>query len=289
MVDRSPNFPSLSLGDAVDAIKKVHAAEGRSKAPRLSIVKPLGYTSINGRSLSVLGALKAYGLIEGRSDELRISQEGFTLANAPADSPEYQEALVTSFRAPTAFQRFTAEDESASADTLKWKLQKAGFQADSAERLVRIYRESRDLVNAVAGGYKPGNEAEAPAGSTDTKPAMHPVFDDMTQMAYGPDPLGAAKRFVQHNGGLPPTEDQTGLAMGIHERVLQSGMLSKTASFRVIVSGQVGVSEIERLVKKLEMDKEILADPDPVPPMPADGGPDPEGDEAYEQWNRGPG
>src|SRR5690242_313710 len=106
MADRSPNFPSMSLGEAVDAIKKVHAAEGRSKVPRLSVVKPLGYTSINGRSLSILGALKAYGLLEGRADDLRISQEGFTLANAPPDSAEYREALLASFRAPSAFQRF---------------------------------------------------------------------------------------------------------------------------------------------------------------------------------------
>lgn len=259
MSDRSPNFPSLSLGDAIEAVKKVHAAEGRSKVPRLSVVKPLGYTSINGRSLSVLGALKAYGLIDGRADELRISQEGFTLANAPADSPEYREALVASFRAPTAFQRFTEEDEGASADTLKWKLQKAGFQPDSAERLVRIYRESRDLVNAATDGYN--RPASGDTDASDGSPAMHPVFDDMTEMAFGPVRLGAAKRFVQHNGGLPPGDGQSGLGMGIQERVLQSGMLSKAASYRVVVSGPVGVAEIDRLLKKLEMDKEILAEP----------------------------
>lgn len=262
MADRSPNFPSMPLGDAIEAIKKVHAAEGRSKMPRLSMVKPLGYTSINGRSLSVLGALKAYALIEGRADDLRISHEGFILANAPTDSVEYREAVLTSFRAPPAFQRFTDEDEGASADTLKWKLQKAGFQADSAERLVRVYRESRELVNALSGDYKQPVDAGADA---DEKVPTHPVFDDMNEMAFGPDRLEAAKRFVQHNGGLSPEGEQTGLGMGVQERVLQSGMLSKAASYRVIVSGPVGVSEIERLLKKIEMDKEILADPDPEP------------------------
>jgi hypothetical protein len=34
------------------------------------------------------------------------------------------------------------------------------------------------------------------------------------------------------------------------------------ASFRLIVSGNIGVKEIERLIKKLEIDKEILADQD---------------------------
>ena len=43
------------------------------------------------------------------------------------------------------------------------------------------------------------------------------------------------------------------------ERELTAGLLSKEASFRLIVSGPVGVREIERLIRKLELDKEILA------------------------------
>jgi phosphoglycolate phosphatase-like HAD superfamily hydrolase len=44
------------------------------------------------------------------------------------------------------------------------------------------------------------------------------------------------------------------------ERELMTGLLSKGASFRLIVIGHVGEKEIERLIKKLELDKEILAD-----------------------------
>ena len=44
------------------------------------------------------------------------------------------------------------------------------------------------------------------------------------------------------------------------ERELTAGLLSKEFSFRLIVSGHVGVKEIEMLIKKLQIDKEILAD-----------------------------
>ena len=43
------------------------------------------------------------------------------------------------------------------------------------------------------------------------------------------------------------------------------GMLAKEASFRLIVTGNIGVKEIERLIQKLEIDKEILADLDDGP------------------------
>ena len=48
----------------------------------------------------------------------------------------------------------------------------------------------------------------------------------------------------------------------IYERQLATGLLSKTVSFRLFVSGNVGAKEIERLIAKLQLDKEILADPD---------------------------
>ena len=50
------------------------------------------------------------------------------------------------------------------------------------------------------------------------------------------------------------------------ERGLTKGILAKDASFQLIVSGNIGVKEIERLIKKLELDKEKLphADNDAV-------------------------
>jgi hypothetical protein len=45
-----------------------------------------------------------------------------------------------------------------------------------------------------------------------------------------------------------------------NEREWTTGLLSKEISFRLIVSGPIGVREIDRLIRKLELDKEILAD-----------------------------
>ena len=53
---------------------------------------------------------------------------------------------------------------------------------------------------------------------------------------------------------------QKGVAIMEGERELTTGLLSKDASFRLIVNGTIGVREIERLIRKLELDKEILAD-----------------------------
>ncbi len=46
--------------------------------------------------------------------------------------------------------------------------------------------------------------------------------------------------------------------MNEHERVLSAGPLSKGARFRLIVTGDIGAREIERLIAKLKIDKAIL-------------------------------
>lgn len=62
----------------------------------------------------------------------------------------------------------------------------------------------------------------------------------------------------------PPPADKIHQKVKVmeNERELTTGLLSKDARFRLIVSGSVGVKEVERLIKKLELDREILASPD---------------------------
>ena len=60
----------------------------------------------------------------------------------------------------------------------------------------------------------------------------------------------------------PPIRPQREAKIMEGERELTSGLLSRDTRFRLIVSGEIGVKEIERLIKKLELDKEILADHD---------------------------
>jgi hypothetical protein len=56
----------------------------------------------------------------------------------------------------------------------------------------------------------------------------------------------------------PPPDPRIKVMEG--ERELMTGLLAKDASFRLIASGRIGVKEIERLIQKLEIEREILAD-----------------------------
>lgn len=252
---RSPNFPVIDLASAIDCVAKIYAKESRGKFPQLSAAKHLGYTSINGRSLGMFAALRAYGLLEGRGDDLVLTAEAIALIEAPKDSADRADALRKAFSGPTMFNRIQEQyPEPPSDETLRWWLIQQGFTADGAEKASEIFLESRKLVTLSPEVYTKA----APVGGGEATNALNPSLDAMMNQ-FMPFP-GRGKDQVTANpkGGA----EQESIAMGVQERVLQSGMLSKTASYRVIVSGHVGETEIERLLRKLEMDKEILADPD---------------------------
>lgn len=262
---RSPNFPVVDLGAAIEAVGKIYARESRGKFPQLSAAAHLGYTSMNGRSLGILAALRAYGLLLGRGNDLIVTPDAIALIEAPADSPDRSAALTRAFSGPVMFNRIQEQyPEPPSEQTLRWWLIRQGFTADGAEKAAQIFLDSRKLVTLSPGGYVAADPAKA---SEEAPNAFAPTLDDMINQVMLPPGGGRPK-----SDPVQQSQGQQGLAMGVHERVLQSGMLSKTASYRVIVSGSVGVPEIERLLKKLEMDKEILADPDPVPPPPVGDG-----------------
>src|SRR5664280_27658 len=81
------------------------------------------------------------------------------------------------------------------------------------------------------------------------------------QKSRGPfqDPCNALvshRVFCSLNGTSP---DDFPRRFGLeHHRLFGEGI----SSFRLIVTGNIGVKEIERLIKKLELEKEILADQD---------------------------
>jgi hypothetical protein len=251
---RSPNFPVVDLPTAIEAVGKIYAKEKRGKFPKESAARHLGYTSINGRSLGMIAALRAYGLLDGRGNDLVVTQDAIALLEAPQDSHDRLEALERAISSPPMFQRIMEQYPSGtSPQTLKWWLIQQGFNPDGAEKATSTYLTTRELVTRNQGAYELATDVERDeqlAEAMQSDPKMQSIFHGLVKpQASAPKPKPAAR--------------EEGLAMAVHERVLQSGMLSKQASYRVIVSGPVGIAEIERLIAKIQMDKDILAEPDP--------------------------
>ena len=61
---RSPSYPSISLSEGIELVKKVHEKSRTNMIDREAAARDMGYTGLTGRSLTVLSGLIQFGLLE---------------------------------------------------------------------------------------------------------------------------------------------------------------------------------------------------------------------------------
>jgi hypothetical protein len=157
---RSPNYPSLDLGEALEAVRPALKAENRNKFSRLVLAQHLGYTSLNGRALGKIGAIRAYGLVDGNGDELRLSDHAIAALEAPEGSEDRLGAMLLLADHPPLFQEITAAFEGLPSEkNLHFWLVKRGFTSDAASKAVKNYLATTLLASGKDGQYKPSANA----------------------------------------------------------------------------------------------------------------------------------
>src|SRR4051794_38172819 len=108
--DRSPNYPKMSLADAIELTKRLYKQAGKAKISRVAAVGPLGYTGIHGASLTTLGALSAYGLVDvDRGEGVSVSALAVRLIH-PVGPAQEAEAKRESALRPKVFAELYSED-----------------------------------------------------------------------------------------------------------------------------------------------------------------------------------
>ncbi|MBB5687848.1 hypothetical protein [Sphingobium boeckii] len=102
---RSPQYPSLSLPQAIDLVAKLHKSNRTSVITRETAAKDMGYSGLTGRSLTVLAALAQFGLIEkaGKGD-IKVTRRAVDILHS-VDENDRTEAIQEAAFAPGLFQQ----------------------------------------------------------------------------------------------------------------------------------------------------------------------------------------
>jgi hypothetical protein len=152
---RSPNYPAISLVDAIGRLKAIYETQRQYPATREVLVKLMGYGSLNGASSTVVSALSKYGLLEGHGENLRVSDLGQDLVLHRKGDPEYTRALQTAAFMPGFFQELHDQytDGLPGEHSLRATLVKRGFNPKAIDSAVRAYRETMEFLDAETGGF----------------------------------------------------------------------------------------------------------------------------------------
>ena len=141
--ERSPNYPNYAIDIAIENIKSLYRAAGRTPVDPVVAVKHWGHQTVSGASRSRLSALRQYGLLDSeRGGKIRVSQRGLTVALRSSDSPEFQEAIRSAVLAPQVFRDlYETKRDVADDEILRHELiSERGFSRDGADRAIEVFR-----------------------------------------------------------------------------------------------------------------------------------------------------
>lgn len=245
--ERGPSFPFIGLEKAVERLAQFYPKARRFEVRIADAASDWGLGPKSSGTFQTVSALLSYGLIEdsgsGENRKIKVSDAGVRILEDKR--PGVRETLLAEAALkPKLLAEFAQlwkdgrPDDTHALSSLKFE---HGFPDDSAHRFLRVFDETIRFSSAAISD-KPSDE---PATEVIDPPREEPKKPDSSYRTPAP---AKAKGILMEG-----------------ERELTTGLLSKESSFRLIVSGHIGEKEIERLIRKLELDKEILADPDEEP------------------------
>lgn len=201
MAAKSPNYPAVDLGTALVGIQKALEKENRNKMSRSVLAKHLGYNSLNGRALGKVGAVRAYGLVEGSGDELKISDDAVDAIKAPVNSDERRGALERLATRPALFKelREAFPDSLPSEDNIQYWLAKKGFTGKGAGKAAKSYLTTMRLVAENPADYKRSDIEDDEDDAVQTQPTT-PSRAATKPFSMELSPNGAAPVRVVMNG-----------------------------------------------------------------------------------------
>ncbi len=102
---RSPNYPTIGLRDAVARVRKLYEADGKAGAPAALAAVHIGFAKPHGQAMSVLAALKKFGLVAEVNGRWAPSQRAIEILNLPEDDERRHRALKDAALSPEIYRQ----------------------------------------------------------------------------------------------------------------------------------------------------------------------------------------
>ena len=152
---RSPNYPRIALGQAVQRTKALYQTVERGEFTQTDAAHAWGYKGANGLSRGAFAALGQYGLIEQKKGGLgKITGLGLTIALREETAPEYRRALAEAAKEPPLFAELFDEGRAGDAHDalLHYLVTAKGFTTDGASRFIEVLKATKAIMPTLDGG-----------------------------------------------------------------------------------------------------------------------------------------
>lgn len=203
---RSPNYPAVGLGTAVQMAQALWNKEQRGIVLPEVAVQHWGYKGMNGPARTKLSALRKFGLVEDAGNGIRLTDRALAIIHRSSD---YEKAVEDATWAPEIFTEVAQSEVGDGSDQnlLAYLKAKKGFSEAGARQFVEAYRDTL----AFAG--------DSHSGAYDAKP---PKQDP---------PAGSAMNIDQNIGGAQKSPPQSGQVRSVQVPLSASAWATLQAPF----------------------------------------------------------
>jgi len=204
---RSPNYPSISLADAVSRLEALFGRIHKHAAPKEAVVKALGYGGWNGASATVVSAFLKFGLLERVGDDTyKITDRSMRILYG-RDQAEKAAALKEAAIAPSLYAELSGAfpGDLPHDDILRPWLIRRGFGPSVVSAVIAGYRETMDIVKKSGGGQNHEEPIEEPpmtpaSGAANTSPLLPPPSVPSGRSALGIPVPGRLETIMDDDG-----------------------------------------------------------------------------------------
>jgi hypothetical protein len=146
---RSPAYPTISLREAVDRLRKFYEADGKVGAPPEVAVKHMGYSTAHGAAMSALAALKKFGLVADCGGRIVPTQRALEILNLAETDPRRSKALKDACLNPSIYREVATQNPKGlpSDDALESEfVTYRNFNPNAVKDFVKDFRESLEFA-----------------------------------------------------------------------------------------------------------------------------------------------
>jgi hypothetical protein len=161
---RSPNFPSLTLADALLKVRLLYEKDRRTPVSTATVMSHLGFNQkVSGSSARVLSAMRQFGLLEqDDKGQCRVTELATRIITLSDGAPERTKALKEAVWKPRVYRDiFTAFADGLPSDPAlrDYLILRQKFNPDSVAMFLRMFRASIEFAKVAPGAYtEPANE-----------------------------------------------------------------------------------------------------------------------------------
>ena len=159
---RSPNYPALSLAQALEGADKLWKAEKRTPVSHETAATALGYKSLSGPARVAIGALRQYGFID-KAEKGHVRLSDLALLALHGSPEQKQPALQKAAVNPPLFKELAQNHGEASETAIRsYLITKKAFAEDGARKAAKAFRDTLKLAKPDASGYTGTNSDQEP-------------------------------------------------------------------------------------------------------------------------------